>query len=209
MTCTSCTWRTVCGRASYPRPWLPLPGTPPCCTPGRGAQTGVSSPSSAMCSLCHASISCVNLNSQYFFWRGVVHFIIVINRYMGAIINLSVQASHRHRNSWKSHFLPQKVYKSAIWNESSVEWTLVDLDFAFVNDFQFWGCPTATKMTYFELHNKRLLLVYSWQFQDSLWKTLFLSEQIICINFLLIWFRSAWSINLISVAVGQLLKPLI
>ena len=54
-----------------------------------------------------------------------------------AIINLSVQASHRHRNSWKSHFLPQKVYKSAIWNESSVEWTLVDLDFAFVNDFQF------------------------------------------------------------------------
>ena len=55
----------------------------------------------------------------------------------GAIINLSVQASHRHRNSWKSHFLPQKVYKSAIWNESSVEWTLVDLDFAFVNDFQF------------------------------------------------------------------------
>ena len=126
-----------------------------------------------------------------------------------AIINLSVQASHRHRNSWKSHFLPQKVYKSAIWNESSVEWTLVDLDFAFVNDFQFWGCPTATKMTYFELHNKRLLLVYSWQFQDSLWKTLFLSEQIICINFLLIWFRSACSINLISVAVGQPLKPLI
>ena len=129
--------------------------------------------------------------------------------YWWAIINLSVQASHRHRNSWKSHFLPQKVYKSAIWNESSVEWTLVDLDFAFVNDFQFWGCPTATKMTYFELHNKRLLLVYSWQFQDSLWKTLFLSEQIICINFLLIWFRSACSINLISVAVGQPLKPLI
>ena len=113
-----------------------------------------------------------------------------------AIINLSVKVSHRHRNSWKSHFLPQKVYKSAIWNESSVEWTLVDLDFAFVNDFQFWGCPTATKMTYFELHNKRLLLVYSWQFQDSLWKTLFSSEQIICINFLLIyWFRSASSIN--------------
>ena len=118
--------------------------------------------------------------------------------------------SHRHRNSWKAHILPQKVYKSANWNESSVEWTLVDLDFAFVNDFQFWGCPTATKMTYFELHNKRLLLVYSWKFQVSLWKTFGLSEKNICTNFLLIyWFRSASSIHFISVAVGQPLKPLI
>ena len=65
-----------------------------------------------------------------------------------AIINLSVQVSHRHRNSWKAHILPQKVYKSANWNESSVEWTLVDLDFAFVNDFQFSVCPSATKMNY-------------------------------------------------------------
>ena len=63
--------------------------------------------------------------------------LLVAQLYCRAIINLSVQASHRHRNSWKSYFLPQKVYKSAIWNESSVEWTLVDLDFAFVNDFQF------------------------------------------------------------------------
>ena len=58
-----------------------------------------------------------------------------IRFYSWAIINLSVQVSHRHRNSWKAHILPQKVYKSANWNESSVEWTLVDLDFAFVNDF--------------------------------------------------------------------------
>ena len=78
-----------------------------------------------------------------------------------AIINLSVQVSHRHRNSWKAHILPQKVYKSANWNESSVEWTLVDLDFAFVNDFQFSVCPSATKMNYFELHYKWLHLVLS------------------------------------------------
>ena len=91
-----------------------------------------------------------------------------------------------------------------------MQWTLVDLDFAFVNDFKFWGCPTATKMTYFELHNKRLLLVYSWKFQVSLWKTFGLSEKNICTNFLLIyWFRSASSIHFISVAVRQPLKPLI
>ena len=82
--------------------------------------------------------------------------------------------------------------------------------FCICNDFQFWGCPTATKMTYFELHNKRLLLVYSWKFQVSLWKTFGLSEKNICTNFLLIyWFRSASSINFISVAVGQPSKPLI
>ena len=63
----------------------------------------------------------------------------------GAIINLSVQVSHRHRNSWKAHILPQKVYKSANWNESSVEWTLVDLDFAFVMISNFEVVPQPRK----------------------------------------------------------------
>ena len=63
----------------------------------------------------------------------------------GAIINLSVQVSHRHRNSWKAHILPQKVYKSANWNESSVEWTLVDLDFAFVIISNFEVVPQPRK----------------------------------------------------------------
>ena len=62
-----------------------------------------------------------------------------------AIINLSVQVSHRHRNSWKAHILPQKVYKSANWNESSVEWTLVDLDFAFVIISNFEVVPQPRK----------------------------------------------------------------
>ena len=65
-----------------------------------------------------------------------------------AILKLFVQASKCHRNPWKSHFLPQKVPQSTIWNGSSVKWTLVDLDFAFVNDFQFSVCPSATKMNY-------------------------------------------------------------
>merc|ERR1719412_539306 len=79
----------------------------------------------------------------------------------GAILKLFVQASKCHRNPWKSHFLPQKVTKSTIWNGSSVKWTLVNLDFAFVNDFQFSVCPSATKMNYFELHYKWLHLVLS------------------------------------------------
>ena len=66
-------------------------------------------------------------------------------KYLGAIINLSVQVSHRHRNSWKAHILPQKVYKSANWNESSVEWTLVDLDFAFVMISNFEVVPQPRK----------------------------------------------------------------
>ena len=88
-----------------------------------------------------------------------------------AILKLFVQASKCHRNPWKSHFLPQKVTKSTIWNGSSVKWTLVDLDFAFVNDFQFSVCPSATKMNYFELHYKWLHLVLSWQIQVSLWNS--------------------------------------
>ena len=62
-----------------------------------------------------------------------------------AIINLSVQVSHRHRNSWKAHILPQKVYKSANWNESSVEWTSVDLDVAFVIISNFEVVPQPRK----------------------------------------------------------------
>ena len=62
-----------------------------------------------------------------------------------AIINLSVQVSHRHRNSWKAHILSQKVYKSANWNESSVDWTLVDLDFAFVIISNFEVVPQPRK----------------------------------------------------------------
>ena len=88
-----------------------------------------------------------------------------------AILKLFVQASKCHRNPWKSHFLPQKVPQSTIWNGSSVKWTLVDLDFAFVNDFQFSVCPSATKMNYFELHYKWLHLVLSWQIQVSLWNS--------------------------------------
>ena len=78
-----------------------------------------------------------------------------------AILKLFVQASKCHRNPRKSHFLPQKVPQSTIWNGSSVKWTLVDLDFAFVNDFQFSVCPSATKMNYFDLHYKKLHLVLS------------------------------------------------
>ena len=88
-----------------------------------------------------------------------------------AILELFVQASKCHRNPWKSHFLSQKVPQSTIWNGSSVKWTLVDLDFAFVNDFQFSVCPSATKMNYFELHYKWLHLVLSWQIQVSLWNS--------------------------------------
>ena len=62
---------------------------------------------------------------------------------IGAILKLFVQASKCHRNPWKSHFLPQKVPQSTIWNGSSVKWTLVDLDFAFVNDFQFSVWPSS------------------------------------------------------------------
>ena len=84
-----------------------------------------------------------------------------VTKHIRAILKLFVQASKCHRNPWKSHFMPQKVTKSTIWNGSSVKWTLVDLDFAFVNDIQFSVCPSATKMNYFKLHYKWLHLVLS------------------------------------------------
>ena len=87
--------------------------------------------------------------------------LVLSSAFLWAILKLFVQAPKCHRNPWKSHFLPQKVPQSTIWNGSSVKWTLVDLDFAFVNDFQFSVCPSATKMNYFELHYKWLHLVLS------------------------------------------------
>ena len=51
------------------------------------------------------------------------------------IIILFVQVSQGHENLWKSNYLPQKVHKSFTCNEPSVEWTLVYLNFAIVNDF--------------------------------------------------------------------------
>ena len=119
-----------------------------------------------------------------------------------AIINLSVQVSHRHRNSWKAHILPQKVYKSANWNESSVEWTLVDLDFAFVmiSNFEvvpqprkwlilnyitrgyFWFIPENSRFHYgrhFVYQNKTYVLIFYW-FIDS-------GVHLLLISFLWLW----------------------
>ena len=119
-----------------------------------------------------------------------------------AIINLSVQVSHRHRNSWKAHILPQKVYKSANWNESSVEWVLVYLDFAFVmiSNFEvvpqprkwlilnyitrgyFWFIPENSRFHYgrhFVYQNKTYVLIFYW-FIDSV-------VHLLLISFLWLW----------------------
>ena len=58
-------------------------------------------------------------------------------QYSRAIIILFVQLSQSNGNSRKSHFLLQKVHKSSVWNECSVVWSLVYLNFAVVNNLQF------------------------------------------------------------------------
>ena len=119
-----------------------------------------------------------------------------------AILKLFVQASKCHRNPWKSHFLPQKVTKSTIWNGSSVKWTLVDLDFAFVmiSNFEvvpqprkllilnyitrgyFWFIPENSRFHYgrhFVYQNKTYVLIFYW-FIDS-------GVHLLLISFLWLW----------------------